>query len=269
MSNFQQSALFEHRYWLQILRDHARFIRNMLPSKETAEIEKAQHFIAVFDQLLAKATPKITTENLTMLTKQAYDNAIKFRDFKLNLIKQQLLSKNSMGLPTGFLNNMVTEIDEYIRILSYLINQEKPPLSHPLHYHLISLLDAAGHANAISRGLGSEEKQLQEKSSNFSKNFDNFYIKAVELAGYLRTNLVTFPALTRFNTQVGLELAVYIAFLHELQSLIMEKHISSKLSPLTVDHIAREACYYLTKLAESAPEVKKPDCDPTKSQIEK
>jgi hypothetical protein len=47
-----QQALFEHRFWLQILGDHARFIFNALPPKEAKPIEMANQFITQFDQLL-------------------------------------------------------------------------------------------------------------------------------------------------------------------------------------------------------------------------
>ncbi len=35
-------ALFQHRFWLQILGEHARFIHNDLGLKESREIEKAK-----------------------------------------------------------------------------------------------------------------------------------------------------------------------------------------------------------------------------------
>ncbi len=267
MSSFQEAALFEHHFWLQVLGDHARFIRDSLAPKEKVEIEKAQHFITVFDTLLANATPKITIENLTILTKQTEEYANKIRNFKLDLIKQQLVGKISIDLPPTFLNHMVNEVEEYIRILAYLRNQEKPPLSHPLHLHLVWLLDAAGHSDAISSSFDIVEKQLREKSNSFTKKFESFYIKAIEMAGYLRTNLLAFPALTRFNNQVELEIAVFTAFLNELQALKMENHVLSTLSPLMADHMAREECYYLTKLAESVQEVKKPACDPTRPRV--
>lgn len=40
MANFDQVALFEHRFWLQVLGDHARFIFDTLSPQETEEIRK-------------------------------------------------------------------------------------------------------------------------------------------------------------------------------------------------------------------------------------
>lgn len=269
MKSYIEVSLFEHQFWLQVLGDHGRFIRDALSPLETEEIEKAKSFIVIFDQLLAQTTPKITTQNLNTLNKHAYEYANKIREFKLDLIKQQLIGDLSIELPPTFLNHMVNEVEEYIRILPYLLEGEKPPLCHPLHHHLVWLLDAAGHADAITGSLDLVEKQLREKGEDFTKRFEYFYIKAVELAGYLRTNLDSFPALARFNNQVELEIAVFKAFLSELLELEMANVTLSTLSPLMADHMAREECYYLTKLAESAKEVKEPTCDPTKPRIER
>ena len=52
MANYLQVALFEHRFWLQILGDHSRFILNALSPTETKEIQIAENFIPIFDQLL-------------------------------------------------------------------------------------------------------------------------------------------------------------------------------------------------------------------------
>jgi hypothetical protein len=269
MKNYTEVSLFEHQFWLQVLGDHSRFIRDALSPIETKEIEKAKSFIEIFDRLLAQTTPKITSEKLKLLNNQAFDYANKIREFKLDLIKQQLIGDISIELPPTFLNHMVNEVEEYLRILPYLIDGEKPPLFHPLHHHLVWLLDAAGHSDAITGSLDLVEKQLRKKGEDFTKTFESFYIKAVELAGYLRTNIQSFPALARFNSQVELEISVFTSFLQELQDLEMANSSLSTLSPLMADHMAREECYYLMKLAESTQQIKKQDCDPTKPRLEK
>ncbi|MCT8138818.1 DUF2935 domain-containing protein [Anaerobacillus sp. CMMVII] len=268
MKSYVEVSLFEHQFWLQVLGDHARFIRDALSPLETEEIEKAKTFITIFDQLLTQTTPTITNSKLTWLNKQAFEYANQIRQFKLNLIKQHLIGDISIDLPPTFINHMVNEVEEYLRILPYLIEGEKPPVSHPLHHHLVWLLDAAGHSDAITGSLDLVEKQLREKGENFTKRFENFYIKAVELAGYLRANIEQFPALARFNNQVELEIEVFKGFLNELLEMEMANVTLSTLSPLMADHMAREECYYITKLAESAKEVYLPECNPTKPRVE-
>jgi hypothetical protein len=104
-------------------------------------------------------------------------------------------------------------------------------------------------------------------SKGFTKHFEQFYIKAVEISGYLRTQLDQFPALSRFNNQVELEILLFKEFLRELEELEMTDQVLGTLNPLLLDHMAREECYYLAKLAQVL-EVTYPDCNPTKPRNE-
>ncbi|WP_307719851.1 DUF2935 domain-containing protein [Paenibacillus kobensis] len=142
-----EEAWFEHRFWLQILGDHARFIFNALSPKEHQDIHQARNGVSVFDQLLAAARNR--SVSLTELTKQAAQAAYQFRHFKLSLLERQLTGHITFGLPPTFLNHMVNELEEYLRILQALLNGQPVPKYDPLHYDLVWLLDASGHAGTF------------------------------------------------------------------------------------------------------------------------
>lgn len=74
----ERSTRFEHRFWLQILGDHSRFIFESLAPIQKDEIEQASNFINIFDTLLerSKSSP------LTQLTVQVEPEVLKLRDFK-------------------------------------------------------------------------------------------------------------------------------------------------------------------------------------------
>jgi len=155
-------------------------------------------------------------------------------------------------LSPTFINHMVNELEEYLLILSYLKQGKTPPIFHELHHHLIWLVDASGHAGAINDRLDGVEKRLKEKSSTFTKHVDQFYLKAIELAGYLRTNIHKFPALKRFNNEVEVEMGLFKTFLNELEEMELSAEVLGTFSASMADHIAREEQYYLTKLAQSS-----------------
>src|SRR3954470_18678312 len=184
---FERTARFEHRFWLQILGDHSRFIFESLAPVQKTEIEQVANFISVFDALLERAN----SGQLGQLAGQAEIEVQKLREFKLGLIRKHLVGKIKIHLSPTFINHMVNELEEYLRILIHLKAGEAPPVYHELHHHLLWLLDAAGHSEAISTNLDSVEKKLIEKSNTFRKSFEDFYLKSVELAGYLRTNLTS------------------------------------------------------------------------------
>lgn len=111
------------------------------------------------------------------------------------------------------------------------------------------------------------EYDFQQKSNQFTKQFEHFYLKAIELAGYLRTNINSFPALNRFNHQAEMEIQLFRVFLHELADLRLNDELLGVLTPLMADHMSREECYYLMKLSEVS-DVKSPDCYPTRPRLE-
>ncbi|MGO4888270.1 DUF2935 domain-containing protein [Anaerobacillus sp. MEB173] len=267
-NDFNKTALFEHRFWLQVLGDHSRFILDTLSPNEKKEIERAEQFKHTFDTLLAKSRKNLSTDQILQLTDEAHQQAELIRQYKLDLIGQHLVGDITIELPPTFLNHMVNEVEEYLLVLPYLSQKEFPPVCHPLHYHLVWLLDAAGHADGISGSLDLTEKQIREKSDTFTEHFEQFYIKAVEMAGYLRANIETFPALHRFNNDVELEIILFKKFLAELEELEMNNKLLGTFSALMADHMSREECYYLMKLAQVTPDVNYPQCDPTKPRTE-
>lgn len=261
--DFQSAAKFEHRFWLQVLGDHGRFIRDALAPSEKKEIDTATYFIYTFDRLLQS----VEAADLVQLSKKADEEAKKIRAFKLDLIEKMLLGKVTIQFTPSFINHMVNEVEEYLQVLEYLKQSQTPPIFHELHHHLVWLLDAAGHAGTISDNLDRTEKQLKEKSDTYTKHFEDFYLKAVEMAGYLRTNLSSFPALERMNSEVSLEMQLFMGFLEELEEMELSEKVLGAIAPLMADHMYREECYYLTKVAEATGK-QGPNCDPGKPRIE-
>ncbi|SDH92961.1 protein of unknown function [Alteribacillus persepolensis] len=267
-NNWERAARDEHLFWLQILGDHARFLHDTLAPSETDYITAAQDYIVLFDKLLEKVRANESLPTLKELTIEAQKAAKDIRFLKLQIIRTQLTGQIKIELTPTFINHMVNEAEEYLRILDYLVKQELPPVCHPLHHHLIWLIDAAGHAGAISDSLDKVEAKWKERSKMFEKDFDQFYVKAVEMAGYLRSNVNSFPALERMNHDVNLEMQIFRAFLKEMEEWRLTKEMLGTLTPLMADHMAREECYYLMKLHETT-DIKSPDCDPAAPRTER
>src|SRR5690606_33284334 len=108
------------------------------------------------------------------------------------------------------------------------------------------------HAGAINDNMDLIEKEIKKKSAKYTQNFENFYLKAVELAGFLRTQVTAFPALDKFNNDVTLEMKLFMGFLDEIEELELSKQALGTFDALMADHMSREEQYYLTKLAQSA-----------------
>ncbi|WP_313238332.1 DUF2935 domain-containing protein [Sporosarcina ureae] len=267
LKSLQDDMAFELRFWLQILGDHARFIHDSLAPDEVENIETASYYIQLFDGLLAKVKGDLDTPSLRTVAQDTLKASEDIRQFKLLLIQQHLVGNIKISLPPSFINHMVNEVEEAIRIFRCFAKGDTPPTVHPLHHDLLWLLDAAGHAGALDANLDSVETKLKKKSEKFMKEWEAFYLKAIEMAGYLRTNIMKFPALAKFHQDINLEMTIFRAFLRELEEMDLKKETLGTLTPLMADHMAREEIYYLMKLAEST-DIPSPKGDPTKSRVE-
>lgn len=240
--------MYELHFWLQILGDHARFIHDSLAPSEKKKIEAASSFIKRFDQLLEISKNNLTNEDIITLVQKSKVASEKIRAFKLWIIKDHLVGEIKISLPPSFINHMVNEVEEAIRVFSYLEKGQDIPDVHPLHHDLLWLIDAAGHAGAIDADLDRVEKQLKEKGQQFMKEWEDFYLKAVELAGFLRANVDKFPALDKFHDDIELEMTIFKEFLRELEEMKLKKEVLGTFTPLMADHMTREETYYLRKI---------------------
>ncbi|WP_078380383.1 DUF2935 domain-containing protein [Sutcliffiella halmapala] len=264
--SYIEDARFEQLFWMQVFGDHARFFIDTLAAKEEEDVKKALYFKKEYDKWY-EASKRLTESNVQEQLKETKNLTDQLRAFKLSIIRRQLEGKISINLPPTFINHMVNELEEYLNVHQYLEKGESPPIFHELHHHLVWLLDAAGHAQGINDSLDMVEHKIKMKSFDFVNDFKEFYVKAVELAGYLRANVESFPALNRMNKEVKLEIELFMVFLDEIKELQLTDQLLGTFSVIMADHMAREECYYLMKLAQSTA-THKPDCDPTQPRIE-
>lgn len=269
MEGFQitDAVLSEHRFWLQIMGDHARFIFYSLAPNEVEYLQRSQDFIISFDELLDQSRKSLNTPELEILNRQAFQLLHQFREFKLLLLALTLGSEIKVHLPSSFFNDMLNELEEYITVLQSLM-AEKQILFHPIHYHLLWLTDAVGHAASVAANLDLIEKDMIDKSHCFEMQFTDLLMKASMMNGYLRTELHSFPSLSRLNEHAGEATLLFKEFLEDIRDQRMDGRILGTLFPLMADHMAREECYYLWKLSLTGGLMKRPDCDPQRHRIE-
>ncbi len=259
--------LTEQRFWLQIMGDHARFIFFSLTPTEVEYMQRSQDFIISYDQLHEQARKQLTPKELELLNRQAYQLTQQFRDFKILLLALTLNFKLKLHLSSTFINDMLNELEEYMTVLHLLISG-KPILFHPIHYHLLWLTDAIGHAASLAANLDPIERDLINRSQCFEMNFSDLHLKAIIMKGYLRTQLSDFPSLIRLNEQADQQIWQFKEFLESLRDQRTNGRVLGTLFPLMADHMAREECYYLWKLSQTAGLLKRPDCDPAGHRLE-
>jgi len=266
-TSYEDGALFELRFWLQILGDHARFIRDGLGPAEAAEISAAQQFVQGFDKLLDSARQDLNRNSIAVLLQSVNPWASQLRTFKLHLLQRSLTGSITIHLSQTFLNHMVNEIEEAMRVFDALTSGQLPHAGPEINQHLMWLQDAIGHAGSLSGNFDLVEHNWKNKSKEFERYFESYYLKAIELAGYMRTGLTDFPALRRFNQEANAVMLLFMKFLSEVEELTSGKELLGTIAQLMPDHMYREECYYLTKLSQAATGVSRPNCDPAKPRV--
>ncbi len=258
-------ALKELRFWLQIMGDHARFIKNSLDPCQVNLVKVADNFIEVYDRWWKKVTGNDQLKESSI--SEILRLTLSIRDFKRELLAERLKNKPITSLSPTFYNHMLNELEDFLRVLADL-EVGRANSASILGQHLLWSLDGAGHAAIIGSYLDKVEYQLKEQMKKFEKRFDHLYLKAVELAGYFRSLPPSAQsALEAYNIQMAEEMKCFMILLEELKVGIMKQKITGSLLPLDPDHMYREECYYLHKIAEFQADVSIPDCDPGRSRI--
>lgn len=244
---------FENRFWLQILGDHMRFLATTLAPVEKEFLTQVLRFQQEADRLLRIQNADII-ELLNLATS--------VRELKLDILNQHLVGKIKINLPPTFINHMLNELEQYIKILLAYQETGQVLIEHPIAHHSLWLSDADGHADAIITNLDATEKITRKKFKKMKKTFQTFYLKAIEYAGYLRTGTTDFPALDKFDREVNITITLFINMLKELEAARLDNSILGHLQPLMANHMVREEAYYLTKLGFQ------PNYNPTAARIE-
>ena len=257
---------FENIFWLQIMGDHARVVDNALPPNEAEYLRGSDKFISIFDTLLTRAKENLTDEQMMQLNRDAFRATQDYRKFELEIINEQLVGTIQVYLTPAFFNHTVNESEEYLNILGAYLQNKQPDISS-VHLDLLWLLDGSGHAYALSENIGSSYRDLNEKCIAFGRRFDELFLKSVEMRGFLRGGLKTFPALTASSIQGAEEHTAFREFVGELMVQVRQKTVLGTLYPLMLDHMYRESCYYVTKLSTII-DVPEPDCDPLRPRQE-
>jgi hypothetical protein len=265
-NNIREMALFEHRFWLQILGDHSRFILNAFSPEETHFINQANEFIGLFDALLEKARKPVSDEKLNELNHQAYSAAMKIRKLKLTILSKKLKEQIKFNISSSFINLMINEVEEYICIIEHLAKGHIVPI-RDINLHLFWLEDGIGHAEAVANALDSTQKELIKKNREYQKKFTDFYLTAIGYNGYSRTGICEFPALRKFNFDIDDIMGCFKKSLEDLKEKLLEKEVLGIITPLMADHMFREECYYLTKLSMVS-DTEPPGCNPARPRLE-
>ncbi len=230
---------FENRFWLQILGDHVRFIEMSLAVKEIEMLKRSLILKEDLDELLMEARARnVTVSNILPVVEA-------LKEFKLDILNQQISGQIEISLPPTFLNHSLNELEKYEKIL---LDPEAKP--HILEDHYLWQADAAGHALTIIQKLDPTEKKIMKAMKKVKKAFLFGFEAATEYIGYLRTGNIEFPAIDKLNQETLVELLIFTKMLETIRDERIDLKVLGGLNPLLLYHMLAEEAYFIMKLME-------------------
>jgi len=254
--------VFENRFWLRIMDDHLFIILDALNYREKDEIASARSLIKTYNELLERSWEDLPADQLMQLNQQAFTATQGIKEYKLHILKKQLTGSIAIGITSGLMSRLINEAEYYLDILSAFL-QKREYVIKPIPLHLLWLIDAAGHAEIIANGLNYSNTDLIRVTRAYQVSFVDLFVQAIEMKGFFRIDVKDFPSFKQFNRDVNKCLTDFTEFFVELNSKIMDDRVPSTVSLLTLDHMYREECYYLTELSKVS-SISPPTCDPTR-----
>jgi hypothetical protein len=254
------TPLQEHRFWVEVLEDHARFVRDHLPPEEAEWADWAERYIDMFWKLRGllskvKETSAPDSPIMKAVAKEIHSVAYGYYRLEGQLQHLKLNNKLRIRLSAEYFNGTLNENQEYLRLLNdYMQGKEPKPL--PLTDLMgMWLEDQIEHAALLHR-------ILQEKGSTFAEEALLIHQSLVQSAAenhsiqsYLRFTPPGFPIQLE-HARATSESAVR---LYQLVTRTLDSHqLQPSLSQITVrllEHYLPETRYFLIKLSKFVPDI--------------
>jgi hypothetical protein len=250
----------EHLFWLEILQDHAKFVRDHLSVEEEKEITIAERFFESFGILLnnlRQVSPAISYSSEEQITfaKQAYAVAFDYYRFEGQLQNQRIKNQINLNLSPTYLNGTLNENQEYLRLLSYYVNGQNPV---PLRLDQLLdlwLEDQLGHIILLRNLIDPIELAVERQTEAYAQRFQMFILQNHHVKGFLRFTEQGFPR----QRELALEVGRTVIEMNQFIRLQVEKYkgdrILNKTTLRFIEHHFPETCYFIKKLADFSPEL--------------
>ncbi|WP_035351903.1 DUF2935 domain-containing protein [Fictibacillus gelatini] len=264
----------EHAFWLEILEDHAYFIRDFLSPDEERWVAGAQYYIHAFSQLRKKLQTislqeTESSQKMIEFSNEAYPVAYGYYQFEGHLQRLRIENKVNLNLTPTYLNGTLNENQEYLRLLSFYRNGETPPILSLVELLDLWLEDQVGHAALLIRSIDGVELPLVKETEQFKQQFEAHMVKNEAIKGYLRFTPQNFPAQIHFARNVALSVSGFTRLVEHAVQLFEKEEIFTQTTLRFLEHHFPEACYFLKKLSHYAPDIHYPPCSLSKPSFRK
>lgn len=250
----------EHLFWLEILQDHAYFVRDHLSPAEQEYVNTAQNYIQLFTEQInqLKRIPRSSTykeDVMIQFSKSVWPVVLGYFKFEGKLQALRIDNKINLNLSPTYLNGTLAENQEYLRIINAW-SQGKDPIPLPLVDLMdLWLEDQLGHVTLFRDLIDPIEIMLNRQAEEYSNKFRAYIVQNHHLKGYLRFKEPGFARQKEFAYEVGKTTIEMNQFIYSMVTKYKKNKLLNKSTLRFLEHHFPETCYFIKKLSYYAPKL--------------
>ncbi|TYP79077.1 DUF2935 domain-containing protein [Paenibacillus methanolicus] len=250
----------EHRFWVEILQDHAYFVRDHLSVSEQEPIRLAQSYIDAFQSLYNElhALDKngdYRNPGLVAFARKAWPVANGYFQLEGSLQRARIANRVNLNLSPTYLNGTLNENQEYLRLLGYMTHGQAPPPLALVDLMDLWLEDQLGHAILLINVLDPAEHGIRARAQIHLDAFRALFSQNEVIRGYLRFSPPGIPVQLRLARETLAAVNGFYEFVLEIIHLYRSTALLERTTLRFLEHHLPETCYFIRKLADLVPDV--------------
>ncbi|PYI52510.1 DUF2935 domain-containing protein [Paenibacillus flagellatus] len=252
----------EHAFWLEILGDHAIFVRDHLSPEEKKWIAAAQGYIDAFARLAGRLRNVPTDRDASspeMIAMAGEIGPVAYGYFQLegHIQRLRIFNEVRINLSPTYFNGTLNENQEYLRLLQAYM-QGKLPEPLPLVELLdLWLEDQLGHAVLLRNVLDPVEAGLLRETDRYVETFSALIVQNRQMKRYLRFSPPGMPRERLLAKDAGEAAIAMNKFIRLVVSRYEGTTLLNKTTLRFLEHHFPETCYFLHGLSRFDPELAK------------
>ena len=241
--------LEEIKFWLEIMEEHALFIKAGLPNEEQELIAEAQGFYQQFKDLRLRAERVQNDRKFNELVEASRDGATDFYRYIRRLLHLMLTCRLGGHNFPLFLDHVSRETEYFLRLLDVMGDGGKVLSgSAKAREDMFWLRIMADHAKFICHLLDPSEANFIAMAQDFSEEFDTLFLQSLDLAS-MQAHYEEVMAFRRFLQNVRAAVLRMRDFNKAAHDLIEECKLVGLIPAVMADHMRREAEHFLMVLS--------------------
>jgi hypothetical protein len=238
----------EVKFWLQIMEEHALFIRTGLPADKTDLIEEAASFEREFKALRVRADKVTGEKKFAELITDTIGSLKEFLRYKRLLLGLALTNKLGSALPPLFFDHLIREAEYFMVILERICANKKLAVVKALEADFWLRL-MADHTKFIAARIDPTECSLLNVVHDYEDEFDDLSMQARNYVSYLTHSPMELPAFDRFLQDSRVATVRLRDFKQAAYDMIIANRMLSTIPAIMADHVRREADHFLLMLS--------------------